>query len=584
MSTDKCPHCGHAIALRWDREGSDRGIFECGSTIRSGEFTSSKHCQERVARQKAEEERDALKGQLEELSVNTAQVFDHVTGGKASKCNTHAHVINAVADDETNKLIAEEVKGISADLAAAKAEWSKLTDTLDLMRDEFRRIQARIGEQAGSGPTGVIRTIYDLCARALSDIPQRVPVIQQRDDAEKRVRELEVELETAISSVTAIRCTNHITVPHVNRTAHNGGECGACIAEERDAAKSEVAEATIRLGAMAQKLGESRAEPDALIAKLAEIEKERDAAKAEDELAKVRADLAKAKEDLGVARDILALRVEQLATASAKLSERKTVHEWLNSKGVPCKESTGKPMCLLRRLAVALGIQAHGIPAVKESLIPDQVVSDISTAKEDMEHLKKWEKVGKAFWHAFHVLGDDDREGLESEALLAASALLEEERAAKKELGVVSEYVLGFMFAPGGRRCVLIRKSKPQWQEGLLNGVGGKIEPGESPVEAMVREFWEETGVRTQCSEWFNYCTMNGDFGRVVVFRAFNRDAVDNARTRTAEAVVIASPGGESSGQSGISNLVWLMEMALDDNDGRPFTAEVTYPQKGGAS
>ena len=49
-----------------------------------------------------------------------------------------------------------------------------------------------------------------------------------------------------------------------------------------------------------------------------------------------------------------ALAIEAL---SAKLGERKTVHEWLNQKNIPCYEETGKPMCLLRRLAVALKIQ-----------------------------------------------------------------------------------------------------------------------------------------------------------------------------------------------------------------------------------
>lgn len=43
----------------------------------------------------------------------------------------------------------------------------------------------------------------------------------------------------------------------------------------------------------------------------------------------------------------------------SKLAERKTVHEWLNQKGVPAIETTGKPMCLLRRLAVALGVAQH---------------------------------------------------------------------------------------------------------------------------------------------------------------------------------------------------------------------------------
>lgn len=67
---------------------------------------------------------------------------------------------------------------------------SKLTDALDLMRDEFRRIQARIVEHEGSEPTGVFLSIFELCERAVCGIEQRVPVIQQRDLAEKRVEEL----------------------------------------------------------------------------------------------------------------------------------------------------------------------------------------------------------------------------------------------------------------------------------------------------------------------------------------------------------------------------------------------------------
>ena len=39
--------------------------------------------------------------------------------------------------------------------------------------------------------------------------------------------------------------------------------------------------------------------------------------------------------------------------------ERETVHKWLTDKGVPDTEATGLKMCLLRRLAVALGVQPH---------------------------------------------------------------------------------------------------------------------------------------------------------------------------------------------------------------------------------
>ena len=54
-------------------------------------------------------------------------------------------------------------------------------------------------------------------------------------------------------------------------------------------------------------------------------------------------------------------------------------------------------------------------------------------------------------------------------------------------------YVLGFLFNKDLSQVALIRKTKPEWQKGQLNGIGGKIEPGEDPLGAMIREFREET-------------------------------------------------------------------------------------------
>ena len=61
-------------------------------------------------------------------------------------------------------------------------------------------------------------------------------------------------------------------------------------------------------------------------------------------------------------------------------------------------------------------------------------------------------------------------------------------------------YALGFLFSEDLKHVILIRKNRPSYLEGKLNGVGGKIEPGESHKSAMIREFKEETGV--QFEEW----------------------------------------------------------------------------------
>jgi 8-oxo-dGTP pyrophosphatase MutT (NUDIX family) len=50
------------------------------------------------------------------------------------------------------------------------------------------------------------------------------------------------------------------------------------------------------------------------------------------------------------------------------------------------------------------------------------------------------------------------------------------------------EYVLGFIFTAGRNAVYLIRKNRPAWQRGFLNGLGGAREAGETFVEAMERE------------------------------------------------------------------------------------------------
>lgn len=56
-------------------------------------------------------------------------------------------------------------------------------------------------------------------------------------------------------------------------------------------------------------------------------------------------------------------------------------------------------------------------------------------------------------------------------------------------------YVVGFLFNEDLSRVALIRKARPDWQRGRLNGIGGKVEIFETPATAMRREFREETGL-----------------------------------------------------------------------------------------
>jgi 8-oxo-dGTP diphosphatase len=69
-----------------------------------------------------------------------------------------------------------------------------------------------------------------------------------------------------------------------------------------------------------------------------------------------------------------------------------------------------------------------------------------------------------------------------------------------------ARYVVGFLFSGDLYHVLLIRKNHPPWQAGKLNGVGGKIEEGETPRGAMQREFFEESGMLLD--SWTRFLTL----------------------------------------------------------------------------
>jgi 8-oxo-dGTP diphosphatase len=59
----------------------------------------------------------------------------------------------------------------------------------------------------------------------------------------------------------------------------------------------------------------------------------------------------------------------------------------------------------------------------------------------------------------------------------------------------MKQYVLGIVTDRRKTQVLLIQKTAPEWQVGRLNGIGGKMESGETPHRAMDREWFEETGI-----------------------------------------------------------------------------------------
>lgn len=83
------------------------------------------------------------------------------------------------------------------------------------------------------------------------------------------------------------------------------------------------------------------------------------------------------------------------------------------------------------------------------------------------------------------------------------------------------EYVVGYLF-DFSNNVVLIRKTKPAWQAGKMNGIGGKVEPGENALQAMIREFKEETGA--DFTDWEKFIELSEEGYKLHSYRGITND------------------------------------------------------------
>lgn len=134
------------------------------------------------------------------------------------------------------------------------------------------------------------------------------------------------------------------------------------------------------------------------------------------------------------------------------------------------------------------------------------------------------------------------------------------------------KYVLGFAFCQYLNQVLVINKTKPDWQVGMFNGVGGKIEPNETPYEAMVREFKEETGADTQVDQWIRFAELR--YGITKPVPAYEPEIIVHCFTAVVQQFSPRkdNPSGEVARWRAVDtayepnyipNLRWLIPMAL---------------------
>ena len=124
-----------------------------------------------------------------------------------------------------------------------------------------------------------------------------------------------------------------------------------------------------------------------------------------------------------------------------------------------------------------------------------------------------------------------------------------------------TKYVVGFMLDPTLSKVVLIRKQKPEWQQGLLNGVGGKVGdniPGETAEQAIHREFKEEAGVDGLA--WQKFMHLETPRSDITFFRAIGN--VYRAQTQTEEDIGVFDIHEVMDRCDTIPNIRWCIQMA----------------------
>lgn len=124
----------------------------------------------------------------------------------------------------------------------------------------------------------------------------------------------------------------------------------------------------------------------------------------------------------------------------------------------------------------------------------------------------------------------------------------------------MQEYVAGFLF--NNTKVALIKKTKPSWQAGRYNAVGGKLDYGETPLQGMRREFKEETSLHIE--DWHRFAIIQGQNWRCHFFRATGN--VDECQSTTEEKVEVFHIDQVKlmSRSTIIGNIPWLMQIALD--------------------
>lgn len=102
---------------------------------------------------------------------------------------------------------------------------------------------------------------------------------------------------------------------------------------------------------------------------------------------------------------------------------------------------------------------------------------------------------------------------------------------------LVENYVVGIIYS--NEHVLLINKIRPEWQKGIFNGLGGMINKGELPIDAMIRECKEECNLDIKYWELYDKVTFDNGIELNYFISKVNDDFIKEFKSMTDEEVVM---------------------------------------------
>lgn len=126
----------------------------------------------------------------------------------------------------------------------------------------------------------------------------------------------------------------------------------------------------------------------------------------------------------------------------------------------------------------------------------------------------------------------------------------------------MQKYVVGFVFNKDLDSVLLMHKNRPAWQNGLINGLGGKVDEGEDTFATVSREIEEESGLVIPKEDWVKAGKVYSNSFDMDVFGYIYEGQMSDAVTKEDEPIEWFKVSDLP--QNTIENVPWLVNITLD--------------------